>query len=129
MLPAKRSADAETAGAPESLRPRALPGTSVDMLVCQEEEMPLFSDDEFLVATLHAEASTTTGEHDLCLFELSSVSTAAAWPPAVKDFKLDLGACTGVRCVDTGEPIPAELVKKAREREIAEVVALSLIHI
>ena len=36
VLPAKRSADAEAAGAPESLRPRALPGTSVDMLVCQE---------------------------------------------------------------------------------------------
>ena len=32
--------------------------------------MPLFSDDEFLVATLHAEASTTTGEHDLCLLEV-----------------------------------------------------------
>ena len=43
----------------------------------------------------------------------------------MKDFKFDLGACTGVRCVDTGEPIPAELVKRAREREITEVVAFN----
>ena len=56
---------------------------------------------------------------------MSSVSTAAAWPPAVKDFKFALGACTGVRCVDTGEPIPADLVLKAREREITEVVAFN----
>ena len=134
MLPAKRSADAEAAGAPESLRPRALPGTSVDMLVCQEEEMPLFSDAEALVSALHMEASTTTGEHELCALEVSAVLSpaparrSATWPPDVKDYKFDLGACTGVRCVDTGEPIPAELVLKARQREITEVVSFKTFH-
>ena len=40
----------------------------------------------------------------------------AAELPRWKTFEVDLGPCTGVRCADTGELIPPELVKAGREK-------------
>ena len=72
---------------------------------------------------IHVDASTLSGERDLCALEVGAVtagrssSSSAEWPPAVNKFQFVLGACTGVRCVGTSEPIPVDLVKRARERE------------
>ena len=75
------------------------------------------------------EVETLSGEQDLCALEVNPVQkggscgSSSTWPPAIDQFKFDLGPCTGVHCVDTGEPIPADLVLAARERELKEVVA------
>ena len=46
--------------------------------------------------------------------------------PKWKTFKVDLGPCEGVRCADTGELIPPELVKAGREKEVAELKAFGV---
>ena len=96
--------------------------------MCQEEEVSLPSDPEQHLSLLHMEVETLSGERDLCALEASTVqivgaSGSKAWPPPVDQISYDLGPCEGVKCVDTGEPIPAALAKAAREREVKEVVA------
>ena len=77
---------------------------------------------------MHMEHCTPTGEKLMCDLEAggslpSREKRSGASPPKVEDFKADLGDCEGVKCVDTGEPIPALLVKAARRREWDEVVS------
>ena len=46
--------------------------------------------------------------------------------PQWKTFEVNLGTCEGVRCADTGELIPPELVKAGREKEVAELKAFGV---
>ena len=50
----------------------------------------------------------------------------AAVLPKWKTFQVDLGPCEGVRCADTGELIPPELVKAGREKEVAGLKAFGV---
>jgi hypothetical protein len=112
----------------ESRKVRVLPDLSKLFHICQEAELRMPDDAEAFICNLEAAAGLQREEK---LNELmgttteggasSSQDAGATYPISLKHAEMLIGDCTGVRCSDTGLPIPEEKVRAGREREIGEL--------